>query len=89
MSKDGNALPTPHPFMANTAPGSFQEMLRVAKVNNIEELFEQIPQDHKFTGEWNFDSAIPSEASLYKHLTGILRKNRSYFNDSISSFSEF
>ena len=77
MSKDGNALPTPHPFMANTAPGSFQEMLRVAKVNDIEELFEQIPQDHKFTGEWNFDSAIPSEASLYKHLTGILRKNRS------------
>jgi len=77
MSKNKSGLPTPHPFMANSAASSFQEMLSVAKVNDIEELFEQIPQDHKFAGEWNFDAALPSEAELYKHLTRILRKNRS------------
>lgn len=77
MSKNKSGLPTPHPFMANSAASSFQEMLSVTKVNDIEELFEQIPQDHKFAGEWNFDAALPSEAELYKHLTRILRKNRS------------
>ena len=77
MITDKSALPTPHPFMANTAPGIFKEMLRVAKVNEIEDLFEQIPMDHKFSGEWEFDPAIPSEAALYKHLTRILSKNKS------------
>ena len=77
MITDKSALPTPHPFMANTAPGSFKEMLRVAKVTEIEDLFEQIPMDHKFSGEWEFDPAIPSEAALYKHLTRILSKNKS------------
>lgn len=72
-----NDLPEPHPFMANSAPASFKELLRVAEVSRIEDLFEQIPEDHKFKGDWNFDPAIPSEASLFKHLTRILSKNRS------------
>lgn len=71
FSKD----PTPHPFMANTAPGSYKEMLRVAEVSDIEELFEQIPDEHRFTGEWNFPEALKSEVSLYRHVSGILKKN--------------
>jgi glycine dehydrogenase subunit 1 len=52
-------------------------MLKVANVTDIDELFEQIPKDHIFKGDWNFDPQIPSEAALYKHLTRILRKNSS------------
>jgi glycine dehydrogenase subunit 1 len=70
-------LPTPHPFMANSAEASFNEMLKVANVTDIDELFEQIPKDHVFKGDWDFDPQIPSEAALYKHLTRILRKNSS------------
>ena len=68
-------LPTPHPFMANSASASFQEMMRVADVTDIEELFEQIPDTHRFKGKWNFEPQIASEAALNKHLTSILSKN--------------
>ena len=63
--------------MANSAEASFNEMLKVANVTDIDELFEKIPKDHIFKGDWNFDPQIPSEAALYKHLTRILRKNSS------------
>ncbi len=41
--------------MANSAEASFNEMLKVANVTDIDELFEQIPKDHVFKGDWNFD----------------------------------
>lgn len=72
---DKSQMPTPHPFMANSAHESYREMMRVAEVSNIEELFEQIPEDHRYQGKWSFEEQIASEASLHKHLTGILRKN--------------
>lgn len=68
-------MPSPHPFMANTASVSYNEMMRVAEVNDIEELFEQIPKDHRFEGEWNFEPQIASEAALNGFLTTILKKN--------------
>jgi glycine dehydrogenase subunit 1 len=61
--------------MANTAPASYKELLRVAEVTDIEEVFEQIPDDHRFKGEWKVPKALKSEAALSKHLTSILRKN--------------
>lgn len=61
--------------MANSASESFQEMMRVADVTDIEELFEQIPDTHRFKGKWNFEPQIASEAALNKHLTSILSKN--------------
>ena len=70
-------IPNPHPFMANSALISYQEMMKVAEVSDIEELFEQIPQDHRFVGKWKFEDQIASEASLHKHLTEILSKNKS------------
>lgn len=75
MSKIDSKNPAPHPFMANSAPGSYQEMLREVEVGDIEELFEQIPADHRYTGEWHFPEALASEASLYRHLSTILKKN--------------
>ena len=75
MKKIGSKAPTPHPFMANSAPESYKEMLRVVEVGDIEELFEQIPAEHLYTGEWNFPEPLKSEASLYRHVSGILRQN--------------
>lgn len=75
MASSNAHLPSPHPFMANTAPESYKEMLRVAEVSDIEEVFEQIPDDHRFKGEWKVPKALKSEAALSKHLTSILRKN--------------
>ena len=68
-------LPTPHPFMANSAAISYKEMLRVAEVDDIEELFEQIPNEHRHKGTWNFPPSLASEAALYKHMNSILKKS--------------
>lgn len=73
MNKE--VLPTPHPFMANSAAVSYKEMLRVAEVDDIEELFEQIPYEHRYKGTWNFPPSLASEAALYKHMNSILKKS--------------
>ena len=75
MAQSESKLPSPHPYMANTAPASYKELLRVAEVTDIEQVFEQIPEDHRFKGEWKVPKALKSEAALSKHLTGILKKN--------------
>lgn len=75
MSAKDKTLPQPHPYMANTAPASYRELLRVAEVKEIDEVFEQIPNDHLFKGKWKVPRGIKSEAELSKHLTSILRKN--------------
>jgi len=61
MTKIGSKVPTAHPFMANSAPESYKEMLRVAEVGDIDELFEQIPAEHLYTREWNFPEPLKSE----------------------------
>jgi glycine dehydrogenase subunit 1 len=75
MAQNESRLPSPHPYMANTAPASYKELLRVAEVSDIEEVFEQIPEDHRFKGQWKVPKALNSEAALSKHLTSILKKN--------------
>jgi len=75
MKNIDSKIPAPHPFMANTAADSFKEMLRVAEVGDIEELFEQIPDEHRYIGDWEFPEALTSEVSLYRHVSGILKKN--------------
>lgn len=75
MSNVFSKNPTPHPFMANSAAGSFKEMLRVAEIGDVEELFEQIPDEHRYKGQWNFPKALKSEVSLYQHVSRILKKN--------------
>ncbi|MEY3344431.1 MAG: hypothetical protein RL125_152 [Actinomycetota bacterium] len=75
MSAKDKTLPQPHPYMANSAPASYRELLRVAEVKEIDEVFEQIPSDHLFKGKWKVPHGIKSEAELSKHLTSILRKN--------------
>ena len=39
--------PAAHPFMANSVPDIKQEMLDELDVANVEELFHQIPDDHR------------------------------------------
>jgi glycine dehydrogenase subunit 1 len=75
MAPNDSQLPTPHPFMANSAQGSYAEMMQVANVSDIEELFEQIPENHTYKQEWNFPPALKAESQLYRHLNGLLRKN--------------
>jgi len=66
---------TAHPYMANSVPAIKQEMLDAIGVASIEELFIQIPQDHRTTHPIALPPAL-TEHELRRHLTGILAKNR-------------
>src|SRR3990170_6235591 len=65
----------PHPYMANSVPAIQQEMLDAIGVDSIEDLFAQIPADHRTTRPLDLPPAL-SEAELKRHLVGILAKNR-------------
>jgi glycine dehydrogenase subunit 1 len=65
---------TAHPYMANSVPAIQQEMLDSIGVDSIEDLFAQIPLDHRTTRPLDLPPAL-SEAELKRHLVAILAKN--------------
>lgn len=67
--------PTAHPYMANSVPEIKQAMLDSIGAPSIEDLFHQIPADHRFKGKLDMPPALRSEAELKKHLVQVLAKN--------------
>ncbi|HEY9092765.1 aminomethyl-transferring glycine dehydrogenase subunit GcvPA [Parasphingorhabdus sp.] len=65
-----------HPYMANSVPEIQQKMLDSIGVATVEELFVQIPQDHRLTRPLDLPPAL-SERELRRHIEGILAKNSS------------
>ncbi|NZA27971.1 aminomethyl-transferring glycine dehydrogenase subunit GcvPA [Luteimonas sp. SJ-92] len=63
-----------HPYMANSVPEIQQAMLESIGVDTVEELFVQIPQDHRLTRPLDLPPAL-SERELRRHVVGILAKN--------------
>lgn len=64
-----------HPYMANSAPGLFQELLDEVGVEDVEELFAQIPLEHRIAGTLELPPALRSEATLSRHLRSTLARN--------------
>ncbi|WP_028062134.1 aminomethyl-transferring glycine dehydrogenase subunit GcvPA [Solirubrobacter soli] len=64
-----------HPYMANSAPELRQELLDAVGIADPEELFVQIPQDHRLQRPLDLQPALPSEGDLQRHLTRTLRNN--------------
>lgn len=69
--------PPAHPWMPNSVPQAKDAMLAAIGANSIEQLFAQIPEDHRFRGTMDLPPALPSEVELKKHLLSLLAKNRS------------
>ena len=65
-----------HPWMGNSLASLKQSMLDEIGVSTIEELFEQIPPDHRLKTPLDLPLGIKSEASLRRHLTSILARNQ-------------
>ncbi len=68
---------TAHPYMANAIPAIKAAMLKEIGAKTIDELFEQIPADHRLRKPLTTPAGLKSEAELKKHLLGLLRKNTS------------
>lgn len=65
-----------HPYMANSVPGIKEEMLKEVGIENIETLYEQIPDRLKFKRKLNLPEPILAESDLKKHVVSILCKNK-------------
>ncbi|MEO8093627.1 MAG: hypothetical protein ABI632_01715 [Pseudolysinimonas sp.] len=62
-----------HPYMANSAEGSKQSLLDAVGITDIEELFTQIPADHRSDAKVQPRRAVRSEHELRRMLEGRLR----------------
>ena len=61
-----------HPYIPNSAPANKEKMMNELGIQDIGELYEDIPERLKFKGKMNIPPAIASELELRKHVTGML-----------------
>jgi glycine dehydrogenase subunit 1 len=66
-----------HPYMSNSAPQIKAEMLAAAGASSVEELFEQIPADHRLARPLSLPRQLSSEIELRRHMQELLSKNSS------------
>lgn len=66
-----------HPYMANSAPAARAALLEAVGVDDVEELYEQIPAAHRAARPIELPRALRAEADLRRHLLGIVSKNAS------------
>jgi glycine dehydrogenase subunit 1 len=63
--------------MANSTEALERELLDVVGVGSVEDLFVQIPAQHRLTGELDLPPALTSEVELRRHLLELLSRNES------------
>lgn len=65
-----------HPYLPNSVPIVRAAMLEEIGVENIETLYEDIPENLRFKGVMNLPEPLSSEYGLKRHVEQILSKNR-------------
>jgi glycine dehydrogenase subunit 1 len=63
--------------MANSAPGLAEEMLAQTGYPSVDELFAQIPPEHRTKRPLELPERLGAEAALRRHLTELLSRNTS------------
>ncbi len=66
-----------HPFMPNSVPAIKAELMAALGIESIDELFGQIPHDHRLRKPLELPPALSSEAALSRHMNQLLNQNRS------------
>ncbi len=66
-----------HPYIPNSVPEVKAKMLEEIGVENIEELYSDIPDQLRFKGKMKLPKALTSELALKQHMEKILSKNKS------------
>jgi len=64
-----------HPFMPNSVSAIEQGLFKELGIQSAEELFQQIPSDHRLSKPLNLPPALSAESELSRHMTDLLRKN--------------
>jgi glycine dehydrogenase subunit 1 len=66
-----------HPYMPNSTPEALASMLAAVGVDDVEALFEQIPDDHRMSRPLDLPPGIRAEATLDRQMRTLLSRNRS------------
>jgi glycine dehydrogenase subunit 1 len=64
-----------HPWMANSTAVAKQSMLEAIGATSIDELFAQIPADHRLSRPLELEPALVSETALQRHLLELVSRN--------------
>ena len=75
MSVEKKSAVRAHPYMPNSVPAIERQLLREVGVDSAEELFAQIPADHRASGFPDFPPTLSSEVELARHVGDLLSKN--------------
>lgn len=65
-----------HPYMANSNPGAKRVMLDALGLEDVGQLFEQIPADHRLRRPLELPDGVRSEADLRRELLRPLSRNQ-------------
>ncbi|UCD24514.1 MAG: aminomethyl-transferring glycine dehydrogenase subunit GcvPA [Gemmatimonadota bacterium] len=65
-----------HPYIPNSVPDVKAKMLAEIGIDDIDTLYEDIPESLRFRGELNIPEGITSELELERHMTDVLSVNR-------------
>ncbi|MCJ7625212.1 MAG: hypothetical protein MUO76_17075, partial [Anaerolineaceae bacterium] len=68
--------PFVHRFIPNSAPGVREEMLKVTGYNNVDEIFEEIPEELRFKGELRLPKEPVSELEVERRIKRTIAKNQ-------------
>jgi len=64
-----------HPYLPNSVPDVKRSMCETIGISDVDELYEDIPQELRFRGDMNLPDPLPAEPDLRRHVNSILSKN--------------
>jgi glycine dehydrogenase subunit 1 len=68
--------PFVHPYIPNSVPEVKAEMLKTVGVENVETLYQEIPERLRFKRKLNIPEPFMAESELKRHVKNILLKNK-------------
>ena len=73
--KTGKDAKMVYPYIPNSAPETQREMMEFVGVGDLWELYEEIPENLRYTGRLDIPPAIPDEWGMKKHIDDVLGRN--------------
>jgi len=72
----GNTKKIVYPYIPNSVSEVKAQMLKEIGIEDVMELYDEIPEHLRFKGKMNLPDPILDEYSIKRHLEGLLKKNK-------------
>ena len=68
--------PTVYPYIPNSVPAVKQELLNAVEAKDVDEFFEEVPENLRLKSPLDLPEPLLSEYELKRHVESLLRKNK-------------